>query len=97
MTSLPSRRLSIEGRTYEGERLRLSLSVAKKLYRCPGCGRPIGIGTEHVFVSYLDADPPFDHEHWHGSCSEDRLVRAFASTTTVPAPRAPRPTRRRRR
>lgn len=89
--------MSIEGRTYEGERLRLSLSIAKKLYRCPGCREPIGIGREHVFVSYLDADPPFDHEHWHRDCSEDRLIRALATSRNVPAPRPPRPSRSGRR
>ena len=53
---LPSRRRKIVGETYEGERLELELSVAKKLYRCPACRGYIGIGQEHVFVRYPDAD-----------------------------------------
>jgi hypothetical protein len=44
------------GETYEGERIELELDVARKLYRCPACRGYIGIGQEHVFVRYPDAD-----------------------------------------
>lgn len=94
---LPNRRQSLQGETYEGERLRLSFSIAKKLYLCPGCKNPIGVGAAHTFVAYLDADPPWDHEHWHADCARHRLIRALASSRPVPAPKPPRPARRKRR
>lgn len=97
MQALPDRRMSIQGVTFEGERLRLSLSVAKKLYRCPGCRGSLAIGTDHVFVRYLDADPPYDHEHWHSGCAASKLVRNLSSSTRIPAQKAPRPRSRRRR
>jgi len=96
MTGLPSRRWKTVGRTYEGERLELSLSVAKKLYRCPSCRGYIGIGQEHVFVRYPDADAAWDHEHWHRDCVAGRLLRSLAESVQVPAPRAPKSGRRRR-
>lgn len=96
-SSMPSKRTSVEGETYEGERVRLSLSVAKKLYRCPSCRQMIGIGSDHVFVHYLDADPAFDHEHWHSGCAGERLLRNLARARNVPAPKAPRRTRKSRR
>lgn len=94
---LPDRRRSLQGETFEGERLRLSFSIAKKLYVCPGCRQPIGIGSSHTFVTYLDADPAWDHEHWHSACATQRLIRSLAEYTVVPAERAPRPKRRDRR
>ena len=97
MQALPNRRTSIQGETYEGERIRLSLSVAKKLYRCPGCKQSLEIGTDHVFVKYLDADPPYDHEHWHSGCAESKLIRNLASSSAVPAQKRPRPKGRGRR
>jgi hypothetical protein len=94
---LPSRRRKIVGETYEGQRLELELSIAKKLYRCPACRGYIGIGQEHVFVRYADADPGWDHEHWHRDCVEDKLLRSLAGSHEVTAPKAPRrrPPRRR--
>lgn len=97
MQGLPNRRMSVQGETFEGDRLRLSLSVAKKLYRCPGCKQSLGIGTDHVFVAYLDADPPYDHEHWHSECAASKLIRNLSNSTSIPAQKAPRPKRRRRR
>lgn len=97
LTELPSRRTSIQGETFEGERLRLSLSVAKKLYRCPACRQIIDIGAEHVFVHYLSAEPPYDHEHWHSGCAGTKLIRNLSSSFEVSAPKAPRPKRRGRR
>lgn len=93
----PTRRLSVVGQTFEGVRLRLAFAIAKKLYVCPSCRSPIGVGAEHTFVEYLDADPPFDHEHWHNVCAQDRLLRILASSRSVPAARPPRPRRRGRR
>jgi hypothetical protein len=95
VTTLPTRRTSLRGETFEGERLLLSLAVATKLYRCPSCREPLGIGTEHVFVRYLDADAPWDHEHWHGRCVSERLMRSLAAVEQVPAAKRPRPQRRR--
>ena len=77
--------------------MRLSLSVAKKLYRCPACRQIIDIGADHVFVHYLDADPPYDHEHWHTGCAADKLVRNLSNSMPVAAPKAPRSKRRGRR
>ncbi|MFP5299355.1 MAG: hypothetical protein ACLGHL_10250 [Actinomycetota bacterium] len=94
---LPNRRQSLQGETYEGERLRLSFSIAKKLYVCPACREPIGVGASHTFVAYLDADPPWDHEHWHTDCAHNKLIRSLATSWPVPAPKAPRPPRRGRR
>ena len=92
---LPSRRRKIVGETYEGERLELELSVAKKLYRCPACRGYIGIGQEHVFVRYPDADAAWDHEHWHRDCVEGKLLRSLAGFREAAAPRPPKGRRRR--
>jgi hypothetical protein len=94
---LPSRRRKIVGETYEGERLELELSIAKKLYRCPACRGYIGIGQEHVFVRYPDADAAWDHEHWHRECAETKLLRALSVSHEAATPRPPRGRRRGRR
>jgi len=88
--ALPSRRSKIVGETYEGERLELELSVAKKLYRCPACRGYIGIGQEHVFVRYPEAEAAWDHEHWHRDCVESKLLRSLAGSREVAAPKAPK-------
>jgi len=93
---MPSRRTSVRGVTYEGERLELEASVAKKLYRCPACRGYIAIGAEHVFVRYPEADEAWDHEHWHRACVQDKLLRTLAEARTVPAAKAPKGRRRRR-
>ena len=94
--SLPSRRQKIVGRTYEGERVELELDVARKLYRCPACRGYIGIGQEHVFVRYPDADAAWDHEHWHQDCVREKLLRTLAESHGAAASRPPRRPRRRR-
>ena len=93
---LPTRRQKIVGRTYEGEKVELELDVARKLYRCPACRDYIGIGLEHVFVRYPEADAAWDHEHWHRACVEEKLLRSLAEAHGAPAPRPPRRPRRRR-
>ena len=93
---LPNRRRKVVGETYEGERLELELSVAKKLYRCPACRGYVGIGQEHVFVRYPDADAAWDHEHWHRGCVEEKLLRTLSSWRDRVAPRPPKGARRRR-
>ena len=94
---LPTRRISIVGWSYEGEQLKLSLAISQKLYVCPSCREPIGVGEEHIFVAYPEADAPFDHEHWHSRCVQNRLFRTLEKTQPVPARRRPKPRRRGRR
>ena len=96
MSPLPTRRQKIVGRTYEGERIELELDIARKLYRCPACRGYIGIGLEHVFVRYPDADDAHDHEHWHRDCVEEKLLRTLAEAHGAAAARPPRRPRRRR-
>jgi hypothetical protein len=91
---LPDRRRSVEGETFEGDRLRLSFDIARKLYRCPGCRGLIDVGAAHVYVHYLDADPPWDHEHWHSGCASQKLLRLMTERKEVSAPRAPKSRRR---
>ena len=84
MENLPNRRESIEGETFDGAKLRLVHTIARKLYRCPGCHESVDIGAAHILVQYLSAEPPF-HQHWHESCATDEVVRELRSTRVVRA------------
>ena len=84
MKNLPTRRESIEGQTYDGARLRLVHTIARKLYRCPSCHGSVDIGSAHTLVQFLSEDPPF-HQHWHRSCAADELLREFKTRRVVRA------------
>jgi hypothetical protein len=47
---LVTRRKSLKATDLDGEPVVLSQIVAKKLYRCPGCGERIEVGNDHVLV-----------------------------------------------
>ncbi len=84
MDELPNRRQSVEGETFDGASLRLSYSIAKKLYRCPGCHTSVDIGSAHTLVQFLSADPRF-HQHWHAACARTQLLRELKTRRVVPA------------
>lgn len=79
---LPTRRRHVIGQDLEGRNIELRLSISRKLYRCPGCGGSLEIGSEHVLVMFTDAGY---HQHWHNDCAADRVVRNLRRTRTEPA------------
>lgn len=92
---LLSRRQSLRGRSLDGDIVTLSVAVARKLYRCPGCGGPVEVGSSHVLVRYPEADPPF-YQHWHRTCALGDLMRSLRDVHDVPADPRPSPRARRR-
>jgi hypothetical protein len=95
-----TRRQSLKATDLDGETVVLSLIVAKKLYRCPGCGERIEVGGEHVLVRHETLSR---HQHWHQSCAADmarrelRGVREVAAERSQLSPGARRQTALRRR
>ncbi|MQA99110.1 MAG: hypothetical protein GEU78_02250 [Actinobacteria bacterium] len=68
--TMPTRRRPIRGEDLGGDRVELEVSVARKLYTCPGCGGQIPIGAEHVFVRRTPVDGSSRyHQHWHTDCA----------------------------
>ena len=67
--TMPTRRRAVTGKDLGGDHIELEVSIARKLYRCPGCRGGIEIGAEHVFLrrSPADGSSPF-HQHWHKDC-----------------------------
>lgn len=94
LTELPTRRLSVKGVDYDGNTIVLALVVAKKLYRCPGCGGDIDVGSDHVLVRVAKPAGESYHQHWHRDCARS-LLREMKGSHSRPAgelslPRAPR-------
>lgn len=55
----------------------ISVQQARKTYTCPGCGRPIGVGTAHLVVwqadsFFGDAHAIEARRHWHRKCWSGR-------------------------
>jgi len=63
----------------------LSQIVAKKLYRCPGCGERIEVGSDHVLVRH---EARARHQHWHHSCAADMARRELRGIREVVADRS---------
>jgi hypothetical protein len=68
---LPDTRTSLRGLDAEGAEVWLIRGVSQKLYRCPGCGKAVEIGAEHVIVQRLGRAGGSEHQHWHRGCAED--------------------------
>jgi len=98
LTDLPTRRLSLKGRDFDGNSVVLSVSVAKKLYRCPGCHSEIDVGREHILVRVVEPGGDSYHQHWHRNCSTT-LMREMNGLHSRPAADValPRPPRTRRK
>jgi hypothetical protein len=73
MPELPTRRVDLSGRDLDGAILTLSFALSKKLYRCPGCGAYIPVGSEHVVVR-RGLEGAGHHEHWHRACAGELLT-----------------------
>jgi hypothetical protein len=71
---LPDTRTSLVGLTDEGDEAWLIRAISQKLYRCPGCGRAIEIGGDHVVVQYVRRLGGTEHQHWHRRCSSEILA-----------------------
>jgi hypothetical protein len=84
MDNAPNRRQALEGETYDGVFVRLKYTVARKLYRCPGCGTSVEIGSAHTLVQYPTAEPPW-HQHWHRECAVTAFVRQLKTSRVVQA------------
>lgn len=88
---LPSARTSLRGLTAAGDEAWLIRGIARKLYRCPGCGRAIDVGAEHVIVQRVGRGGGTEHGHWHRACAEDgpmlelRQLRKVAALESTPA------------
>ncbi len=68
---LPDTRTSLRGLDPEGNETWLIRSISQKLYRCPGCGKAVEIGMEHVIVQTVFRVGGTQHQHWHRVCVED--------------------------
>ena len=88
----PTRRASVAGTDLDGRAVVLAATVARKLYRCPGCGGSIEVGAEHVLVRIAEPGGDSYHQHWHGDCA--RAVRRELADARAVRPDAP--ARRRR-
>jgi hypothetical protein len=82
---LPSRRRSLRGINREGAVVWLAHSTAAKLYRCPGCGRDLPIGTEHVLVRSLPSQGEARHQHWHSECARATVLPKLKHVDIRPA------------
>lgn len=80
-----TRRRSLTATDLDGEPVMLSLVVAKKLYRCPGCGKGIEVGNEHVLVRHVALSR---HQHWHQTCAADMVRRELRGVREVAAERS---------
>jgi hypothetical protein len=94
-TDLPSRRQSLRGVDFDDNVVVLSFSIARKLYKCPGCYEYIAVGSEHVLVRYFEPDGNTFYQHWHRDCTRT-IVRELRGTEKV-APGFERSAGRRRR
>jgi hypothetical protein len=70
---LPTRKQKLVGTDFEGNRVELIHSISKKLYRCPGCGESIPIGSEHVLIRITEPGARPYHQHWHRACTRQIL------------------------
>ena len=66
---LPSRRRPVRGNDLDGNEIELVLSIARKLYVCPGCRGSVEIGAEHVLVRRREPSGRRYHQHWHTDCA----------------------------
>ena len=82
---LVTRRQSLKGTDLDGEPVTMSLVVAKKLYRCPGCSGRIEVGSEHVLFRHENLSR---HQHWHNSCATDMARRELRGLREVAAERS---------
>jgi hypothetical protein len=80
----PSRRRGLAGTDLDGHRIELTVTVAKKLYRCPGCRTYIDVGTEHVLIRYVGEEEAW-HQHWHRGCASEFARRDMGSLHAVDA------------
>ena len=74
LSSMPRTESGPDGRPYQVRRL----GSAHKAYTCPGCLRPVPIGSAHVVAWPEEA--PFGlpegveaRRHWHSECWRKRL------------------------
>ena len=103
---LPDSRTSLRGLNAAGDEVWLIRAISQKLYRCPGCGKAVEIGMEHVVVQRVARIGGTEHQHWHRRCVEDerllelrqlRKVSAFESRPDRLAQRGRSKAGRRRR
>ncbi|MDQ3662458.1 MAG: hypothetical protein M3454_15680 [Actinomycetota bacterium] len=82
---LVTRKQSLKATDLDGEPVELSLVVAKKLYRCPGCRERIEVGNDHVLVRY---EALYRHQHWHQACAANMARRELRGLREVAAERS---------
>ncbi|HEX2050606.1 MAG TPA: hypothetical protein VHJ34_08240 [Actinomycetota bacterium] len=88
----PTRRVAVAGTDLDGRAIAMSATVARKLYRCPGCRGSIEVGAEHVLVRVSEPGGDSYHQHWHDDCAAS-IRRELTGARAV----RPSPPRRRRR
>lgn len=91
-SDLPTRRQSLRGIDFDDNVVVLGFSIARKLYKCPGCHDYIPVGAEHVLVRYFEPDGTNFYQHWHRDCTKT-IVRELRGAEPV-APGFELPTRR---
>lgn len=70
---LPTRKRAVRGyRGHPDGRIRayLVFAIARKFYRCAGCGGEIWAGSPHVLLRYQRVGP-YDHHHYHEACAPE--------------------------
>ncbi len=82
---LPDSRTSLRGLNAQSDEVWLVRAISQKLYRCPGCGRAVEIGMEHVIVQTVARLGGTEHQHWHRACVEDGPMLELRQLRTVSA------------
>jgi hypothetical protein len=85
LEGLPDSRTSLRGLNDQGDEVWVIRSISQKLYRCPGCGRAVEIGMEHVVVQRVGRAGGTEHQHWHRRCAEDEVILALRQLRKVSA------------
>jgi len=95
LSDLPTRRQSLRGIDFDENVVVLVFSIARKLYKCPGCYDYVQVGAEHVLVRYFEPDGATFYQHWHRDCTKT-IVRELRGAEPV-APGFDMPARRPRK
>jgi hypothetical protein len=98
-SDLPTRRQSLRGIDFDDNVVVLVFSIARKLYKCPGCHDYVPVGAEHVLVRYFEPGGTTFYQHWHRDCTKTIVRELRGAEPVAPGfemPPRPRPRKRRR-
>lgn len=81
---MPNERFALRAK-HDKVTVYLARRVAKKIYRCPGCGGQVGVGEVHVVARRLLVTRGGAHRHWHFGCVHRVLVPELSGMSVVDA------------